>query len=89
MGRRKGEGRGSERKGKRKVGGGLGQGPHHTNKGEKSEEKVALPAVGEAITWCLVTAPPLERLREAASASQKCSRQNTSARPRGGVAPPS
>ena len=48
----------------RKVGGGLGQGPHHTNNWEKSEEEEAAPpAGGEAITWCLVTAPQLERLR--------------------------
>ena len=67
----KGEGRESEKSKARKVGGGLGQGPHHTNRRERSErEKAALPAVGEAITWCLVIAHPLERLRGAASAPQ-------------------
>ena len=72
-----GEGRESEKSKARKVGGGLGQGPHHTNNWERSErEKAALPAVGEAITWCLVTAPQLERLRGAASAPQRCSRSN-------------
>ena len=81
------EGRGSEKKRERKVGGGLGQGPHHTNNLEKSEEeKAALPAASEAITWVLVIAQPLERLRGAASAPQNCIQRDQQPRGRSGRA---